>query len=636
MAMRCHAAVVMATLLTKLSPATASTYELRWSTDVGSEEFPFPPTYGPDGPWQAIAVAVGNGTGNGSIANPFIRGTLMPLYPCGSSMTQVLTPSVGGNYSAQNSSTAVKVGSSNSNPDDWFASVFSNTSSWGFAVYDTVTLAQKITDQDPQKINTTLLPIDEWNATTPNGFFYTSQNRVGVLGLGGDDDENSMGHLRTNTQSIVQQMKDSGAVGSKSFGLHMGSVPLDQSGSLILGGYDSSRILGPVGIFPYQGGLPTTTLLDVGLGVEEGGSPFISAFTGSLYKGNDGSEVADQISSSLGAPKGSIMVVPSPAAPYIYLPFGTCEAVANYLPVTWSQQAALYTWNTDDPRYATIIGSPAYLEFTLADMNAKNLTIKVPFALLNLTLEPPLVAAPTPYFPCQPYNSSYGFWALGRSFLQAAFLGINYEQNLTFLAQAPGPSMDQSVTQTINPSDRNLTSSSTSSFQKSWAKSWKALPGSDVFNPAGSTTSESAPSSSSSSLTSGAKAGIAIGAIAAACIIALATLFLIKRKRRRQAQAPDQRQPMLQGQASDGTEHKGYYGPSDMSEPLPHDMDGPSDISRPLPHEMDGPHGVSDLSRPLPHEMDGGRRAREAQGSPVEVWGGEVSRGGGAGGGYGR
>lgn len=91
------------------------------------------------------------------------------------------------------------------------------------------------------------------------------------------------------------------------------------------------------------------------------------------------------------------------------------------------------------------IGSAAYhipgslmlgFKFQKDSSNTHTIDIKVPFALLNLTLDYPLVDRPTPYFPCMPTNRTYG---LGRAFLQAAFVGVNWGNGVGswFLAQCP-------------------------------------------------------------------------------------------------------------------------------------------------------------------------------------------------------
>ena len=57
--------------------------------------------------------------------------------------------------------------------------------------------------------------------------------------------------------------------------------------SLWLGGYDQSRVIGPVSSQSYQGGGFAIDLLDVGIGVDNGASPFnFSAKQGILAQGN--------------------------------------------------------------------------------------------------------------------------------------------------------------------------------------------------------------------------------------------------------------------------------------------------------------------------------------------------------------
>jgi hypothetical protein len=78
-----------------------------------------------------------------------------------------------------------------------------------------------------------------------------------------------------------------------------------------------------------------------------------------------------------------------------------------------------------------IISSPAFLSFTfrLNMSTSQNITINVPFGLLNLTLTTPIVANPTQYFPLRPGQGPSGSYELGRAFMQAAFVGVNWITN---------------------------------------------------------------------------------------------------------------------------------------------------------------------------------------------------------------
>src|SRR3954463_12109241 len=122
-------------------------------------------------------------------------------------------------------------------------------------------------------------------------------------------------------------------------------------------------------------------LLDIGIGVAEGLSPFnFTSKKGLLTQGN----------SSIGV---AMQVVVEPTAPYLYLTKSTCDAITQNLPVIYNSDLGLYFWDTTSSDYKTIITSPSYLSFTFR-LNAsisETTTIKVPFSLLNLTLTSPLV-----------------------------------------------------------------------------------------------------------------------------------------------------------------------------------------------------------------------------------------------------
>lgn len=168
------------------------------------------------------------------------------------------------------------------------------------------------------------------------------------------------------------------------------------------------------------------SLLDVQIGVENGTSPFHSDSLTGLLKLN-------------ARFYGVQPVIIDTVLAYLSMLPDTCAAIAQNLPVSLQPSIGLYTWNTADPQFQKIMRSPSYLAFVFQKSGAGNLTIKVPFQLLNLTLEAPIVPQTLQYFPCQPFqaNDGSGHYFFGRAFLQAAFIGLNWEQMKWFLAQAP-------------------------------------------------------------------------------------------------------------------------------------------------------------------------------------------------------
>jgi hypothetical protein len=253
----------------------------------------------------------------------------------------------------------------------------------------------------------------------------------------------------TLPQAYVQ-----GAIASPFYGLHIGSasssVPV--SGSLVLGGYDKSRCL----TSPISSDTDTFDLTDIGLGVASGDSPFPK----------DRQLPVRNLLQSSGA--SSVKAYPNPGVPYIYLPQQTCEAIAEHLPVNFNETLGLYIWNTSSPSYQDILTSPSYLSFDLQSGASKS-TIYLPFALLNLTLEWPLVDVAAQYFPCSPYQPPDGRFHLGRAFLQGAFMAQNWQTKKLMIAQAPGPDLSDVSLATVSAND---TSVSPMIKAPSWDSTW--------------------------------------------------------------------------------------------------------------------------------------------------------------------
>lgn len=310
---------------------------------------------------------------------------------------------------------------------------------------------------------------------------------------------------------------------SYSYGLHIGAAALNYPGSLYLGGYDKGRVIGPYTTLGSQ--LPT--LLDIGIGVETGDSPFsFQNKSGLLLLDND---------------EDNINIDFVPHAPYLHLPPKTCEGLAKVLPIYFDQVTNYYLWNISDPTYKQVVTSPAYLSFTFppALEASNNVTIKIPFALLNLTLSSPIVSAPVQYFPCQAVsNTNNGYeYALGRAFLQGAFVGWNSNTNMGWLAQAPGPGDSNTGLASEGQSIANdatqlevYNGTTAEYFAQSWAKHWTPL-------SSQATPSSSVPPSAkhSKTISSGAVAGIAVGAAIAVIALVSGIFLCMKQRKKRKA-----------------------------------------------------------------------------------------------------
>ena len=550
--------------------------------------------YGPDGPWHAVTVGLGNPV------------QTLDLYPGGTFGSQIITNLVctdtsvepcgsGGLYNLLDSTSAGASGGPidfDQQSDNKIDSSFTN----GALLLE---LGNSSYTQDTLSIPNSK-SVDDFDIYTysflemiyPDGTHYPIQ--VGMLSLGTDGADYNQTFTEStgssiNSTLIPNNLYQNNFIPSSSYGLHYGSAAFDLSLSLWLGGYDASRIVGPVSSQSYQnngGENFELDLLDIGIAVDHGASPFnYTSKSGFLASGN--TTISD------GNTK-SIPVLMNFAAPYLNLPNSTCNAIAQELPVTYSSKYGLYLWNVDDPQYKRIITSPTYLYFSFplsGDLN-KPFTINVPFQLLNLTLDTPLSPSPLQYFPCQPpqdpANQQYG---LGRAFLQAAFIGVNWGdgQKQWFLAQAPGPDIS-SITDSKPIENGQPPTNSSGSWVASWNSSWTPLAATNKNGP--SVSSGNGPSVSTQTpapnkgLSGGAIAGIVVGAGVAALIGVALSVFVWRRKRASSSQSQtalmNEQEKKEERQAS-GTEVPPQYMTAELPETI-------------SPSELHNNHIVSEIS----------------------------------------
>lgn len=375
--------------------------------------------------------------------------------------------------------------------------------------------------------NTSIDVVHDKTITFPGGSTYSPS--IGYLALGSTNATRL--YPQGSGQITPNYLYNQHVTPSASFSMHHSSANVGPEGSLIWGGYDQSRAIGDVGVFRFSSPeqFMQPKLIGIGLGVEAGASPFSTPQPATSLLHVNNSEGNWQ------------PTVINPVLPYLYLTPETCQDIAKHLPVTLMEEISIYVWNTSDPQYEVIVGSSAYLSMVFrpdgADSTSgpqSNFTIKIPFKLLNLTLESPIVSSSTQYFPCSPYriiNQSMGVF-LGRPFLQAAFLVGNLNQSVYFLAQAPGPDADTPNVQPIHVADTSIKSLPASKYADSWSKHWRILDSSPKVSNHSSTSSLST-ANSKPSHTKGRIAGIVVGSVVAAAVLTGTIAFFLLRARRR-------------------------------------------------------------------------------------------------------
>lgn len=527
-------------------------------------------TYGPDGPWNAITINVGgnqNSTDLESeqVSTDLLVGSYYASYIPSSSACRAYGPQCGNGGVWDPNTNPIQ----QSPPNIWDAPSFINITGTiypGAVTIGTAAKQQTVYDVD-------LASIDTFSVKYPNEVTAAPELGFFALNSGMDKETRALSDGKESDEPwiVAGSLYNQSIIPSYSYGLHIGSAALNYSGSLILGGYDKGRIIGPY--TSYAGYM--ATLLDITLDVETGPSPFSFGNASKL------------LTNVLGQPS-SLSVKPDPMPPGLHLPAQTCSNLAQKLPVYYDSATNYYLWNTSDPSYEQIINSPAYVgfQFTPAAGDDANVTIRVPFKLLNLTLTSPVVTRPVQYFPCIPFDRTPADqWRLGRAFLQAAFLGYNTHTNTMWLAQAPGPG---AAKQGLGLEPQDIANSATTLdvysnetlFADSWAGHWTSTNATETSNTTSSTTAS--PTSTNTSRkhqtgTSGGEIGGAVvGAVIGIAIIA-AIIFCLVRKRSKQS--------TLQQTSDEGLEDA-EIGPQRDFQKQPSTSEGYTFLEMPNDHEV--------------------------------------------------
>lgn len=564
--------------------------------------------YGQDGPWGAVTVSYGGYSqedADDSRWQPF------DFFPGGQFNSFIISPQAYGDNGTHLCGLAGTTSTPTTQTLDgskiWYRPEFNYTADSGiYMIGNIYTQTMHIGtfggSAGQTVFNTSTVIVDGLTYLTPANKNITAVE-IGFLALGDGDKSggstaasNNSDHGDIQAWNIPRSLWSSKVIPSFTYSLHLGSAALRYPISLIFGGYDKGRMIGAPTTFSGQ-----ATLLDIGIGVELGASPFnFSSKSGLLFdaSGHNAAITAD----------------PDPQGPYLSLPEETCTAITENLPVKFNDSSGYYLWQVDDPAYSSIVSSPAFLSFTFPPSpgDTENVTVKVPFLLLNLTLGPALsgLNEPVPYFPCMPYvpTRAEDHYVLGRAFLQAALIGRNWDKAVSWLAQAPGPGLGLQglgvSPQNIDPDQVTLEAfpgDAAAQSRSTWSAYWTPLP-----EPIASNDSATAAPDSDGDLSTGAKAGIGVGvSIIGTAFIAGLVLILWRRKK-----ASSAAQTML---LQDADHKDSILDRKDPSPPYPTDKSSvnDSDIVSPAqtdhfeaflgPAELYSHHEPQELSDTSPH-----------------------------------
>ncbi|KAI4861598.1 hypothetical protein F4820DRAFT_55945 [Hypoxylon rubiginosum] len=510
-----HLETITATLATLLliRSVNGSPKEVRWSNK----------TLGPDGPWNAVTVTLGNGQDvtvyPGKMWESFFPGQGY----CGNTTTDgrpCYAQEVGAIYNETAGTGHIPKVSLDAAAD--FTPNMVSAGSKGTWYNDKLFLGTDTSQWASDRINDfDMVLFSDTQFQYPNGNKFPVF--AGCLSLGAAPGVVNQSFPVTagqtagavNISLLAGTLFEENAIDSQTFGMHIGSTaPQQVHGSLWLGGYDRNRAVNDMLAIPIAepyyvfSGAP---LVDISINVVKGGSPFPWTSKGGLLASGN---------SSIG---NRLDLAVDPCSPYLNLPKTTCDAIAAEIPVRYNEGLGLYLWNTDSPDYLRIVRSPSVLSFTFMDPdnNSRRVNISVPFAHLNLTLDQPLVDNPTPYFPCN--AASDGNYALGRAFLQDAFFGANLKTAVYFMSQAPGPNVNGESITIMDNYCRTLETSN-NDWVTSWDGYWTPLPG-------GSESESSAAAGPPPGTRTSTIAGAAVGGVAGVMLLAFVG-FLARRYQR--------------------------------------------------------------------------------------------------------
>ena len=209
-------------------------------------------------------------------------------------------------------------------------------------------------------------------------------------------------------------------------------------------------------------------------------------------------------------PSGILAPIDSSASE-IWLPLEACRVFERTFGLTWNSTTNSYAPANDSQHDALTAANPN-VTFTLgaqASGGGPTVDIVLPYAAFDLRASWPRISnlAPTPYFPLR-RAANESQYTIGRTFLQEAYVSVNWEANVFNISQA--------------------------AFPENNAQRLVAIPSSSPTSPAAASPA-AAPSSSSSNngQTIGLAVGLTLGVLA---LIALAAFFFLRRRRNRRHQ----------------------------------------------------------------------------------------------------
>ncbi|KAF2636304.1 acid protease [Massarina eburnea CBS 473.64] len=265
------------------------------------------------------------------------------------------------------------------------------------------------------------------------------------------------------------------------------------TGSLVLGGYDKSRVKVDSGLSVKMASEKNTTLI---VGV-----------TSITYRPDQDVEANTE---SFTARSGGFLATIDSTLPYLWLPEAICNFFVDKFQLEYDNKTELYL--VDSSAHQNNKQQNATVSFKLGtsaqDSSTTFTTITLPYDAFDLQASYPLSENGTNYFPLK--KSPNGMFVLGRTFLQESYIIVDYER-LNFTV-APAIYSDPTLEQSLVPI---------------YNKTYTPPTATPTLIPHGG-----------GSLSPGAVAGVVVGVVIALLLAALGGFFWWRKRRADQAAAP--------------------------------------------------------------------------------------------------
>ncbi|KAF2689795.1 acid protease [Lentithecium fluviatile CBS 122367] len=244
---------------------------------------------------------------------------------------------------------------------------------------------------------------------------------VGMLGLG--IKPANFSEFESPQKSMIQSLKDEGHIPSLSHGYTAGAYYKTPKalGSLTLGGFDQSRFEPNDITFPFDPNDDRPVSLNIQ-----------SIVAKNTYSGTVNLLDLDQ----------PTYIQIDPTVPHLWLPASTCDRIATAFKLHYDNTTDLYLVNDTIHAELQLWNPTITIGLGATADPTQRVNVVLPYGAFDLQASHPIYPNATNYFPIRRgYNES--MYTLGRTFLQEAYVKVDYERGSFSVHQALFPATNE-------------------------------------------------------------------------------------------------------------------------------------------------------------------------------------------------